>query len=191
MRQGMKRLVPVLAFALACGPQFPNEPCKAPDEVIVAVSAVTLGDEGCSTSSGVAAFAAPPQGDCAGDCSFTCRGSSVQLSIVTGQQPANVVVTAVRLKNAQGATVATLTPSNPRAWNAANGKYVSWNQLVFPATSLQVQYDLTSPTWSTISGARVGYGYSETYKTEVDVTVNGVPRTLQGPDAQREPPVVT
>jgi hypothetical protein len=187
----MKKLGSLFLLALACGPISQNpvwtKPCGG--DVRVSVSAITLGDP-CG-SSGAPALRDSEFADCAvGGCG--CRQSSLQLDVVsTAHTPANIVVRAVRLYDSKtGALVDTLSASNARQW--LNNQYSPWNQQVAPTSTVKAMYDLSAPTYG--AGAaptgRSSY-YSTTYKTEVDVEVDGELRTLTGPDAQREPEVVT
>ncbi len=184
----MKKLGALLLLALACGPISQNpvwtKPCGG--DVKVSVSAITLGDP-CG-GSGAQALRDSEFADCAG-AGCGCRQSSLQLDVVsTAHSPANLEVRAVRLYDSRtGALVDTLTPSNPRRW--LNNQYSPWNGQVAPNTTEKAMYDLSAPTYGGSSYLRIGA--PTVYKTEVDVAVDGELRTLTGPDAQREPEVVT
>jgi hypothetical protein len=185
----MNRIGAVLLLAVACGPIAP--PCgPGPHaDVDVTVSSVTLGDQ-------CGARAAPADslwaGDCAptesGGCGGLCRQSSVQLDIVSrDESAADFRVVAVRLYDSAGQLAHTLTTSAPTKWSGSG--YTQWDEVIAPLSNLKAKYDLSSPDYSSTDSSRLA-PYAP-YKTQVDVEVNGRLRTLNGPDAYREPDVAT
>ena len=187
----MKALRSLFLLVLACGPLSGNPTWEKPcgGDVTVSVSAITLGDDCGGTSAALRA------GDCApvaegGNCGFACRESSVQLDIVsTAHSVSRFEVRAVRLYNKEtGALVDVLTASGAKQW--LNNQYTSWNEQVAPSSTVKASYKLSTPTYG--SGATdARFGFSTTYKTQVDVAIDGEVRTLAGPDAHREPEVAT
>jgi hypothetical protein len=184
----MNRLGLVFLVAVACGPIAP--PCgPGPQaDVDVTVASVTLGDQCSKTAAGASLWA----GDCApaesgGTCGL-CRQSSVQLDIVSrDHSDATFKVLEVRLYDSStGQLAATLSTSLPTSWNGSS--YAQWDEVIPALTNLKTKYDLSTPDYAS-SSSRVGY--TAPYKTQVDVEINGNRRTLDGPDAYREPEVAT
>ena len=180
----MNRIVPVLFLSAACGAI--DLPCGVPQEVDVAVSAITLGDAcGAGAAPQEARFA-----DCAADsanCGI-CRASSVQLDIVSLQHTtAKFTVIEVRLYDADTrALVDTLLPSLPTKWDGQS--YLAWDENVPSRSNLKAKYTLTAPKRGGAAGL---FAPSKPFKTKVDVEVDGQRRTLDGPDAYFEPEVAT
>ncbi|MBL8957665.1 MAG: hypothetical protein JNK82_43220 [Myxococcaceae bacterium] len=183
-----KRLVPVLLLSAACGAI--DLPCGVPQQVDVAVSAITLGDD-CGSSA-----LTPPQNesdgarfaDCAAANCGICRASSVQLDIVSQQHTtAKFTVIEVYLFDADThALVDTLKPSAPTKWDGSS--YLAWDENVPSLTNLKAKYTLTAPKRSGAAGL---WAPSKPFKTQVVVEVDGQRRTLSGPDAYFEPEVAT
>jgi len=190
----MNRLaVVLLPVALAsCGIDLPlQQGCGVPPgteaNVDVSVSAITLGDQ-CG-SSGAALVA----GDCApgfAESCGICRASSVQLDIASSDHRdlRFTVVEVYLFDPSTGALVDTLEASAPTKWDGR--AYKTWDQNVASRTNLKVKYTLTAPDWGRISpNGRLSS--PQRFNTQVLVNINGELRTLKGPDAFREPEVVT
>lgn len=178
MRAFPRSLVVLLAVA-GCGPDGLKQA-----NVDAQVSAISLGDE-CATGKSSGACAQGFQ------CDAICRGSSVQLQLSShAAKDAAVKVTAVRLYDG-ARLVATLTGRDASAWNGS--AYAAWDGVLAKGTTLKVLVNLSSPPWSTVgagySGTQSTYGV--TFRTEVDLLVDGVAATVAGPDTQREPMVAT
>ncbi|MBX7101036.1 MAG: hypothetical protein K1X89_25190 [Myxococcaceae bacterium] len=182
MRTSSRSLLVLLAVA-GCGPDGLKQA-----NVDAQVSAISLGDE-CASGKSTDSFG----GACAqgSQCDAICRGSSVQLQLTSRAAKDTVVkVTAVRLYDG-AKLVATLTGKDASSWNGS--AYTPWNGTLPKGGTLKVQVNLSSPPWATISS---GYAspqstYGTTYRTEIDLVVDGVAATVTGPDAQREPMVAT
>lgn len=147
------------------------------------LSAVTLAQD-CGAKAGVADFAA---GACAaeGPCGL-CRQSSMQLQFASAHRD-TVKIIDVRLLDLQtGKLIEHLKPREPQSWNGS--QYVTWDETLEPTVMLKASYKLSAPTYSVSGDAR--FGYTSTYKVEVDVMIGDELHTLTG-EASREPEVVT
>ncbi len=176
-------------------------------KVNVAVSGLSLGDEGCNpTATAAKPAAAPancappgeragsgapsmePSGDVAPGCGggFTCRQTSVQLSFKATNEgsSAPVQITRVVLLEETDSELQDLASSNPRAWTEAG--YAVWDQTIAPGAELKASYALTAPTWS-----KHGASYSKRYKVRVTVQVGDQTTTVDSAATNREAPVAT
>ncbi len=163
-------------------------------KVSVAVSSVTLGDEGCTGSAAAAPSGGLAAADCAPDASRKggcggCRASGVQLSFTTeaGGAAGKVALVKVALLDAgTGAELSGLTPANPTAWNGSS--YATWNEMLAPSSLTKASYSLSAPPWSTLAGAS---SFTRQYQLEITVSVDGATIVVRSAPVTREAPVVT
>lgn len=172
-------------------------------KVTAAVSGLTLGDEGCAAANGAAdlapgscagAPAAPrPAGDggagdiAPGGCGGYCRSSSVQISFKASAEGKAASVEIVNVVLLEGTKeLETLTPSNPKAWNAAGSGYTTWNQSVSPGAEVRSTYSLSAPSWSKIGGT-----YTKQYKVRITVKIGDGTTVIDSEPVSREAPVAT
>jgi hypothetical protein len=163
-------------------------------EVTATITAATLGEE-CGGSGGAGGFA-PSQGDCAaesrGGCGGGCQPSNVQINFTAsaGGASAKIAIVSVKLVEADGeAVVDTLTASQPKSWTGS--AYAPWDERVAPSSQLKASYDLTAPTWSTLSSGKTTASYSTKYRLHVTIRIDGTEVVLTSTDLTREPSVVT
>jgi hypothetical protein len=167
--------------------------------VDVAISAATLGDEGCGGVAGgqkmgaPAADAAPcaPGVECGrGGVGDSCRKSSVQLAFTAsagGSKAKAVITKVVLLDAATDAQVAELSPlGSAQVWNGSS--YIDWDSFVAPSSSLKTQHRLTTPALSTGAARQ---DYSKQYRFRVTVTVDGTSTIVTSEIVNREPAVAT
>ena len=181
--------LPLIALVLAaCGPNFPGNhpPCGA-SYVGSSLSSVTLAQDCPDAKRGSATDFA---GACAQgfECTSLCRQTSMQLAFAsTSDMAATIHIVAVRVIDpATNKVLDTLQARDPQQWSA--DKYVAWDQVVGSGVELKATYKLSAPNFASYASGRLAYG--QTYRVEVDLTVDGVLRTMQV-DAQREPEVAT
>ena len=156
-------------------------------EVTATIIAVTLGDD-CESSGGLQA------GDCApdaegGGCGSICQQSNMQLSFETGAgTSAKVEITAVTLHDAKtGAKLDDLEAKSPRSWTGS--AYAAWDQTLAPTSTVKASYDLSAPSWSTITNGKGTY--SGSYRLRVAMKIDGVAVVLESAELSREPAVAT
>ncbi len=189
---------------------------KAPDEVTIELSSVTLGDD-CAPvpapkpappATKVAQAPAPaktpatpsvvapsdsPAARCAGpNCGRgRCDQTSMQLAIVTqaGMKPTTFKITKVELLDEKGKLLETLTSRDPSQWKDA--KYVTWDQTLAANQTLKASYALTAPSWDKLTNGRWN-AHSRTFQLRVTMTVGSGTRTVekQAITAARLPPAV-
>lgn len=171
----------------------PPQPQPAQNDVMVELSAVTLGDD-CGTpppppakppqnakparaaapSSMVAPSEAPADcaegQNCGGGRYNNCHQTSIQLAMEgrgTGA-PVQVRVKKVELLDAKGTFISELTASKPGKWSDASATYEPWDQNVAMGELPAVSYVLTAPKWWEMQGGH----YAQTGKTfQVRVTL--------------------
>ena len=188
----MKRLSVAVLFALACGGTHlpPDWKKSCGGHVVAALSSVTLAND-CAADikaagPGFAGDAAP----CAPGtiCPSFCRQSSMQLQFAsTAATASKIEILAVRVMDPTHYKVLeSLSHREARQWSTDT--YVAWDELLAPNATVKATYKLSAPNFASYASGRLAYG--QTYRVEVDLTVDGVLRTLQV-DAQREPEVAT
>jgi len=180
-------LLSLVVFALlACGPNPFNPPPCGIWHLDATLNSATLADDCPAAKTSAFSDAAP----CAPGvvCQSLCRQSSMQLSFNSlGTSSETVTIVAVRLVDPQtGNVVSHLTSREPQQWSG--NQYIEWDEKVPAGLALKVTYKLSAPTYGATGVGR--FAGPQTYRVEVDVSVNGVISTLQV-DAQREPEIVT
>ncbi len=164
--------------------------------VLASISAATLGDE-CANSS-MSAGAAKPSGDaerCApgANCeSFSCRASNVQIDFSLKAQAAVKVsiVKVVLVDEKSGASLDTLSVSQPTLWNGSN--YVAWDEKVQRGPSNKVSYRMSSPKWSAIGSNGLRYdGTQQKYYINLTVKTDYSEFTIRSGTLSREPEIAT
>lgn len=181
--------VAALCFA-GCGPLDPLHPqkCGGPSAT-ASLSAVTLAND-----CGTATEAAAPKADFAAGaclagtpCPSLCRQSSMQLQF-SAFGDAKVEIHDVRMIDpSTGQVLQHLKSREPQQWSA--DKYTAWDEVVPAGVMVRASYKLSAPTYS-YGAADARFGYQSAYKIEVDLSIGGELRTLQG-EATREPEVAT
>lgn len=182
----VQKLTLAALVLLACGPNFPDQPCGA-KHVTASLSSVTLASDCGGGAKGVAADAACADGFA---CPSLCRQSSMQLAFGSlATHPANIEIRAVRLIDPSSKKVLqTLTSREPQQWSA--DKYLAWDELLAPGATVKATYKLSAPTFYYPAALTDGRSAYQPYRVEVDVAIDGEVRTLQA-DATREPEVAT
>jgi len=168
-------------------------------KVSVAVAGLTLGDEGCASPSSARAglsadcagpgAGAPAPGEAApspGCGGYTCRQTSVQLSLKATNEgsAAKVSITKVTLLEESDVSLEDLASSGPRVWTEAG--YATWDQEIAPGEDVKSSYSLAAPAWS-----KHGASYSKRYKVRVTVQVGDESTTVDSAPTNREAPVAT
>jgi hypothetical protein len=157
--------------------------------VNAALSAVTLAYD-CASGSG---FGAPAPGDCAQEtCPGLCQQSNMQLALsAIGAGVATIEVQSVRILDEKTSNMLDEVESrDAQRWNPP--KYEKWDQRLAASTTLTVSYKLSAPDWGKIEGTSArGAGFAKTYRVEVILLVDGVPRTLRLDGVSKEPEVAT
>lgn len=172
-------------------PQPQPQPKTAQSDVMVELSAVTLGDD-CggnvppppkpakapSRAAPPGAMVAPSEApadcggpDCGGGRYNHCHQTSIQLAMEgrgTGA-PVPVRVKKVELLDAKGKLISELTASQPGKWSDASATYEAWDQNVAMGELPSVSYVLSAPKWWEMEGGQ----YAQTGKTfQVRVTLS-------------------
>jgi hypothetical protein len=160
--------------------------------VNASLSAVTLAYDCASAQKDAPA---PGQGACLapGDsCGTLCQQSNMQLSLsAVGAGVATIEVQSVRILDEKSGTMLDEVESrDAQRWNPP--KYEQWDHKLPASATLTVSYKLSAPDWGTIEngGARLS-GSGKTYRVEVILLVDGVPRTLRLDGVAKEPEVAT
>lgn len=168
-------------------------------KVTVAVSGLSLGDEGCGAAStrapepgcgfaGAPSAGEAPGADLAPGCGGTpfCRATGVQLSFKATNEGSKetVEVTRVELLEEDDTELEDLAASAPKKWNDAG--YAAWDRSIAPGDDLRTSWTLASPSWSKHGGS-----YSKRYKVRVTVRVGGEETTVESAPTNREAPVAT
>jgi len=173
-------------------------------QVTATIIAATLGDDCGSTSSagapssGMAADCAPTdagsggaaKGGCGGG-SF-CQQSNMQLSFKAsaGTTSAKIEIVSVTLhEGSSGNLLDDLTASKPQIWSGSG--YTAWDQTVKPNGETKASYNLSAPSWSTLSGGNNTSTYAAKYRLQVTVRIDGAQVTLESAVLSREPMVAT
>ncbi len=114
----------------------------------------------------------------------------IAFSAVGGSKNAQVQVVSVKLVNATtGALVDTLTAKKPQAWNGT--VYSAWDETIKPSSELKASYDLSAPSWNSVSSTDARGSYSTKYRLHVTLRIDGVEFTLLSTELSREPEVAT
>ena len=103
-----------------------------------------------------------------------CDQTSMQLKITTSKAT-TIKVTKVELLDDKGKLLEVLTSRAPRHW--VTDKYVAWDEKVPAASSAQVMYDLSMPSWNKLGGRF--NAQNKTYQVRVSVTVGTANRTIE------------
>jgi len=162
--------------------EIPAPPPEMTVTVDASISGATLGDD-CATDSG-----AGIAGDCDGDCSAFCQQSNVQLAISTSAgdvDPLVFEVVRVTLHDFEsGDAIEDLTPRNPRVW-AEDVGYEPWAERLPAPSELSTTYDLSAPSWGSMSERGFDVLYSRPFQIRMDVRIDGEPRTLESGELYR------
>lgn len=180
-------------------------------QVTATIIAATLGDDCGGSSAGAPAESSGISADCAptdagadgggsggaakGGCgggSF-CQQSNVQLSFKAGagSTGAKIEIVSVTLHDGtSGSQLDDLTASKPQIWSGSG--YVAWDQTVKPNGETKASYNLSAPSWSTLSsGGSSTSTYAAKYRLQVTVKIDGAQVTLESAVLSREPMVAT
>lgn len=121
-----------------------------------------------------------------------CSQSTVQLS-VRSDVAGKFRVEAVRVLDAGSKKVAgTATLRGPVSWREGNGTYAAWDERTLAGDELKVSYKLGDPDLSR-AGETVGPAFNTYFGPfilELDVSVDGVRRTIRSGEFSREPPEI-
>lgn len=175
--------LPWLLLVLACcGPGASTAPDGlARTQVEANVSSLVLGDE---------CFPAVQRACALGQqCDPLCRESSVAVQLTSrGSRAVKLEFTAVRLFDGP-ALMTTLKPSWAARRTGANSR--GWDGTLARAEALEVLVSLSAPPWSTMNTdvGELRSTFAVSYRTEIDLRVDGVAATLAGPTVRREPMV--
>ncbi|MFK7984521.1 MAG: hypothetical protein AB8I08_00690 [Sandaracinaceae bacterium] len=186
-------IAPALLVACISSHDPPTEPTL---DVEAAIAAVTLGDD-C-----VPAASAPPAeddegrfiaADCGeeGPCGF-CQQTGMNLSLEAGVEGDAVPFEVVEIRvydMETGALADTLDAHAAQIFRA--DAYEAWDQTIAPGDVLSVRYDSTAPDWAAIGGGDSWSTHGMSFRVEMDVLIDGVPRTLDFSPASREAEIVT
>lgn len=202
-------LLSALVVPACAGHEGPPDPPSPAAQIEVKVASVQLVQD-CSDPPGDAAVeaasaasmparapaAATPAGDVAagarlradgpGGWSPPCTQSTMQLSIANvGDRDGALRIEAVRVLDAASRReVSKIGARKPSQWNPG-GTYQPWNQVVPAGATVKVGYRLGEPDWEmTEPGVDP---FARPYVLEIDVSVDGVTRTVRSPEFVREP----
>lgn len=175
------------AFTLVLGSCHSSVTPPSGVEVDALISSVSLADDCPSSSSGAGIAPCAPDVDCP---SF-CQQSGVQLDFTVGAgsiEPLPFRILEARLLDADtNELVDDLDTREPSTW--VDDAYASWDEQLISPSELSTSYKLSAPDWSDI-GSRVA-APSDFFILELDVEIDGEPRTLQSDPIAREAPIVT
>jgi hypothetical protein len=179
----------VLSLGVAACSDRPIGP--NPDLTVNAsLSAVTLADDCASTQSD-----APGNGGACltpgGYCGSLCQQSNMQLSLsAVGVGVATIAVQSVRILDEKNGTMLDEIESrDAQKWNPP--KYESWDHKLPASVTLTVSYKLSAPDWGKIDSSGARFSGGKTFRVEVILLVDGVPRTLYIDGVAKEPDVAT
>jgi hypothetical protein len=162
------------------------DPGVGPHGLVVqaSLSAATLADD-CAAKS-------PPSsaGSCAVNvpCGSPCQQSNVLVALDAepGRGPVAVEIVAVRLLSSDGKLLDHLDARDPTIWTGSS--YGTWDGELAAASSIKAGWNISAPHWADFSDARAP---SITYRVEVDLSIDGVLRTLSLDGVTREPIIST
>ncbi len=187
----MKRLSVAVLFALACGGTHlpPDWKKSGGGHVVAALSSVTLADDCGANIKAAGADMAP----CAAGtiCPSFCRQSSMQLQFAsTAATASKIEILAVRVIDPTNYKVLeSLSHREARQWSSE--QYVAWDELLAPNATVKATDKLSAlPRGLNAFSDTSRIGSQTKYLIEVDVAVDGEPRTLSI-EASREPDIVT